>query len=148
MASNQTSHLGLNQWSAEDQVLRTEFNADNRKIDEAVALLGNCRIAQGSYVGTGGTGANYPCQLNFDFKPMIVFMNTNQHYPEAEHLLWSRPGATFTYPRDTSVEYHLTWQERGIQWYATTGLNSPAAPNQQLNTEGVEYHYTVLGVLE
>ena len=148
MASNQTSHLGLNQWSAEDQVLRTEFNADNRKIDEAVALLGNCRIAQGSYVGTGGAGANYPCQLNFDFKPMIVFMNTNDHYPEAEHLLWSRPGIEFTYPMNSSVMYHLTWGNRSIQWHATAGLGVDTTPAQQLNKEGVEYHYTVLGVLE
>jgi len=148
MASNQTTHLGLNQWAAEDQVLRTEFNADNRKIDEAMALLGNCRIAQGSYVGTGGAGADHPCQLSFDFTPMIVFMNTNQHYPAAEHLLWSRPGLTFTYPMDSSVNYHLTWQERGIQWYSTAGFGAATSPAQQLNQEGVTYHYTVLGVLE
>ena len=147
MASNQTSHLGLNQWSAEDQVLRTEFNADNRKIDEAVALLGNCRIVQGSYVGTGKAGADYPCQLSFGFKPMIVFMNTNQHYPESEHLVWTRPGLAFTYPMDGSVIYHPTWEDRGIQWYATAG-GVAASANQQLNVEGVEYHYTVLGVLE
>ena len=37
MASNQTSNYGLNQWEATDQVLREEFNADNQKIDEALA---------------------------------------------------------------------------------------------------------------
>ena len=29
MASNYTSNYNLNQWSASDRVLRTEFNADN-----------------------------------------------------------------------------------------------------------------------
>jgi len=37
MASNQTQHLKLCQWEAEDEVLRADFNADNAKLDAAVA---------------------------------------------------------------------------------------------------------------
>lgn len=37
MASNYTSNYSLNQWAASDRVLRTEFNADNAKIDAALA---------------------------------------------------------------------------------------------------------------
>jgi len=37
MASNYTSNYGLCQWAASDKVLRTEFNADNAKIDAALA---------------------------------------------------------------------------------------------------------------
>lgn len=33
MASNYTENFGLCQWEATDQVLRTEFNEDNRKVD-------------------------------------------------------------------------------------------------------------------
>lgn len=36
MASGQTNNYGLNQWAAEDQVIRTEFNEDNLRIDEAL----------------------------------------------------------------------------------------------------------------
>lgn len=36
MASNQTSSYGLSQWEATDQVKRTDFNADNAKIDAAL----------------------------------------------------------------------------------------------------------------
>jgi len=36
MASNYTSNYGLCQWQASDKVLRTEFNADNAKIDAAL----------------------------------------------------------------------------------------------------------------
>ena len=39
MASNYTEHYKLNQWSPEDKVLRTEFNADNAKIETALANL-------------------------------------------------------------------------------------------------------------
>jgi len=37
MASNYTSNYGLCQWKASDKVLRTEFNADNAKLDAALA---------------------------------------------------------------------------------------------------------------
>jgi len=39
MASNQTQHLKLCQWEADDEVLRTDFNADNAKIDAGVAAV-------------------------------------------------------------------------------------------------------------
>ena len=37
MAANYTEHYQLNQWEPEDKVLRTDFNADNLKIDGALA---------------------------------------------------------------------------------------------------------------
>ena len=50
MASKQTEHYKLNQWAAEDRVMRTEFNADNAKIEAAleaqaaaIANCGNCK---------------------------------------------------------------------------------------------------------
>lgn len=39
MASSRTSNYGLNQWAAEDKVLREEFNGDNARLDEALAAL-------------------------------------------------------------------------------------------------------------
>ena len=37
MAANYTEHYELNQWEPADQVLRTDFNADNAKLDAALA---------------------------------------------------------------------------------------------------------------
>ena len=39
MSTNQTANYHLNQWSPEDKVLREEFNADNSKLDGALAEL-------------------------------------------------------------------------------------------------------------
>ena len=39
MARNQTEYCQLSQWDASDQVLRTEFNGDNAKIDAALAAM-------------------------------------------------------------------------------------------------------------
>ena len=39
MASNYTEHYELCQWEATDQVQRTDFNADNAKVDAALNTL-------------------------------------------------------------------------------------------------------------
>ncbi len=39
MATNYTTNYQLNQWEPTDQVLRTDFNADNAKIDAALKGL-------------------------------------------------------------------------------------------------------------
>ncbi len=39
MATNQTTNYQLNQWEPTDQVLRTDFNADNAKLDDALTDL-------------------------------------------------------------------------------------------------------------
>ena len=39
MATNQTENYDLNQWLSTDQVLRTDFNADNAKLDAVLAGL-------------------------------------------------------------------------------------------------------------
>lgn len=58
MSSNRTEHYGLCQWEAGDQVIRTDFNEDNARLDgalagqaeaitaltEALEKKGNCRI--------------------------------------------------------------------------------------------------------
>ena len=44
MATNQTTNYQLNQWEPTDQVQRTDFNADNAKIDAALAVLGHAQV--------------------------------------------------------------------------------------------------------
>ena len=89
MASNYTTNYQLNQWEAGDQVLRTEFNQDNQKIDaalkgladqnselgetlaaqaEAIAKLGNCKIQFITYAGSGSGSRLF----SFSGKPLFV----------------------------------------------------------------------------
>ena len=39
MAGNYTEHYQLSQWQPQDQVLRTEFNQDNARLDGALDQL-------------------------------------------------------------------------------------------------------------
>ena len=92
MASNQTSNYGLNQWEATDQVLRTDFNADNSKIDAALkglankdteleamisaatAASGNCEMELITYTGTGTYGTEHPTRVQFADLPEVFFI--------------------------------------------------------------------------
>lgn len=67
MASNHTEHYQLNQWEPEDKVLRTDFNADNLKIDGALAAR-NCQLYLLPYTGTGETG---PRTFTFPHRPVF-----------------------------------------------------------------------------
>ena len=101
MSSQKTEHYELNQWLATDQVLRTDFNADNAKIDAAlntlagqvsgkadgeafqalsgtvaehtaaIAQLGNCQIYTASYTGNGSDSRTH----TFPGPPAAIFIS-------------------------------------------------------------------------
>ena len=77
----QTTHYQLNQWAASDRIQREDFNADNAKIDAAlagldaaVATLGNCRVQYSTYAGTGSYGQGAPSSLTFPEEPLLVII--------------------------------------------------------------------------
>ena len=47
MPSNYTSNYNLNQWAASDKVQRVDFNADNAKIDAALAEKASASVVSG-----------------------------------------------------------------------------------------------------
>ena len=71
-----TEHYHLNQWEPADRVLMTDFNEDNRKIDEALGdiMADMPKIAAGTYTGTGTYGREDLSSLSFPFKPNLVFV--------------------------------------------------------------------------
>ena len=43
-----TTNYQLNQWDAEDRILREDFNQDNKKLDDAIAALRDaCPLVKG-----------------------------------------------------------------------------------------------------
>lgn len=91
MATNHTSNYQLNQWEPTDQVLHTDFNEDNAKIDAAlkslnttvqqhttqltqqtaaIAKCGNCQLYYTSYTGNG----QYTRTIAFPHKPTFVLL--------------------------------------------------------------------------
>lgn len=73
MASGQTENCGLNQWAAEDAVLREEFNRDNAKLDSELRNMAEIvpRVVTGIYEGNGATSQFIP--LDGPPKAVIVW---------------------------------------------------------------------------
>lgn len=150
MASNYTENYGLCQWEATDQVLRTEFNEDNQKVDTALSSLaqktsdletglskcGNCRIIYGSYTGSGQAGPSYPTSLTFDRKPLAVFVmaQINSSNTGNASLTMIR-GAQWTF---SFSRCSVTWSENGVSWYY-----SENNPQYQLS-RGICYYIALL----
>lgn len=78
----QTAKFKLSQWDAADRILMQDFNADNLKIETALAAhaaaltaRGNCRMETQTYTGTGECGSNHPTRINFSARPdfFVIF---------------------------------------------------------------------------
>lgn len=144
---NQTSNFGLNQWEKTDRIQMEDFNADNAKIDAALALTGNCSIETGSYVGDGTYGANHPNTLTFSFVPKVVFI-TRKSAPSNGHRAILIHGCTAAQSTDylafgiTSV----TWDDanKSVSWYSTDG-DAGQSISAQMNGINTEYLYVALG---
>jgi len=78
MPSNYTPNYQLNQWSPDDRVLRTDFNADNAKIDAALGRkLGQIEVLRDYYV-----------EGSFEMRKFSVVQNSAND--------WSMTGFVFT----------------------------------------------------
>ena len=163
-STNKTNHLALNQWAAEDPVLREDFNSDNAKIDAALASMstqladliagaGNCRIGTGSYVGTGTVGINSKNTLIFDGKPAWVLV-FDPNYGGTMHILGEMAANALTVFRYSGSAYGnniVTWGDNAVNWYcnysggALSGSPNVTAPDQA-NESGKTYHYVYLEV--
>ena len=85
MPKGKTQNYELNQWEKTDQVLMEDFNADNAKLDTALAELaarstdaettltqkGNCSIGYFTYTGTGAS----PTTINFPRRPLAFIVS-------------------------------------------------------------------------
>lgn len=166
-----TTNYKLPRWEKDDFVKMDDFNAAFQTIDEtlkagadavadeaaaretavtAVAqALGtggqNCRIAWGSYTGNGKYGSSNPNTLNFDFKPMMVWVGgANSGGGTAFPATFLRP---VTLSRSDSAtpdhQLNVNWGENQVSWYASSYTTIYAA--NQCNAENTTYYYVAIG---
>ena len=160
MSTNHTINYALNQWEGTDKVLRTEFNADNAKIDaalkanadaiaaeaaareaagdamaSALAAKGNCAIYTASYTGNGQCGADHPNSLTFPARPKLaVLYNKNIIaflLPETGNMIVVYAGGVAT---GTILD---TGDPGTLSWYS-------GHPDYQMNFSGKSYYAVAL----
>ena len=146
MSTNYTEHLGLTLWEPDDPVLRTEFNANNQKLDQYISALP--RIAVGSYVGTGTSTAVEPNTLTFDFCPMFVAVsadNAGTLRPSNFFIRGQSASSGLSHYSSSSETANLVvnWTDNSLSWYCTM---PGAAEGRQLNQSGKTYCYFAIGV--
>lgn len=155
MATNHTSNYELCQWEATDQVLRTDFNEDNVKVDAALAglakvdqqheakmaqlnqqlnLRGNCQLYATSHVGTGENQAS----ITFPHKPIFFcIMDPNDYFSVIAIC-----GVTQVLSRTVSAygKIAVQWSGNTVTWSST------GHPDYQCNEK--DKSYPVLALLD
>ena len=81
-----TEHYQLHQWEPEDPFLRTDFNEDLNKVDQALSQLASEKYGEdkkayvcGSYIGDGGTGMQ---DIALSFQPTLLFVEHDRIFRE------------------------------------------------------------------
>lgn len=123
--------------------------------DDAFALLKTlsdnaAKIKSGSYVGTGAFGAGAPTRLEFDGKPMVLFiMPQDDTARYGCYQLMALRGVTrpqtWFYNHETTLDtfVHMTWYEQAVEFYSSVE-DGNAGAKIQLNADGVTYLWTAL----
>ena len=116
---------------AETGALREELTA----LDSLVSSGGRlCRIAAGTYQGTGTYGEQHKNTLSFDFVPAMVQVYTAD---SAYSFLTLLRGCGQGRYMDNSCS--VTWGDRQVSWHSTSNAGN------QLNYSGTTYHYVAFG---
>ena len=136
-ATDDFSPEPLNQNAQKTETLIAGLETD---LAEVIANLGsgghNCRLAFGTYQGTGQYGQNHPNTIQVGFTPVLFFLDCLEQ--RKEHLIMVlRPmddaGSLETY------NIPFTWLDNGVRWYCAEG------DGQQRNDSQNTYAYLLLG---
>ena len=169
---DKTANYNLPQWVETDPIRMKPFNdafdgidlalkanadaaqalqsgkADAQTVSALAKNLGaaghNCRIAFGSYTGTGAYGSANPNTLQFDFKPALVFIaiaNWDGGIHNPSLLMRPRAVGSSRPTADSYSQLTVTWGDRSVAWY----MNGKESPYYQLNVGGQLYYYTAIG---
>ena len=139
MASNHTEHFSLNQWQADDQVKRTDFNEDNAKIDAALNDLSGglaekattaaletvskklaampCLVT-GTYTGDGTDSRLI--SLGFQPKALLVMREEGysaRPYTDDYYGGLALPGKPVCLQTSYGTDYILTIESKGFRVY-------------------------------
>ena len=139
MASNHTEHFSLNQWQADDQVKRTDFNEDNAKIDAALndlaaevakkaataaldalskKLAAMPCLVTGTYTGDGTDSRLI--SLGFQPKALLVMIEEGysaRPYTDDYYGGLALPGKPVCLQTSYGTNYILTIESKGFRVY-------------------------------
>lgn len=144
MASQQTPNYKLSRWAGTDRILMEDFNADNEKIEAALAAhaarlagVGNCKIEYGTYIGDGTYGQAHQQTLPFSGKPLLVSLTCS--YTPAFCIMTRDISHSNVISSSIKITPFPHWDvENGVRWW------SSGSAEEQFNTARQTYFYCAL----
>ena len=119
------------------------LGAMQNQVDAIAKNLGaggkNCRIAWGSYTGTGQHGADHPNRLDLGFYPVFLLVARDNSFYSLEGPTMALRGIGASHATNSTNTLAIIWRDDGVDWYATT-------TDSAQNNAGTRYYYFVIGV--
>ena len=144
MSTNHTENYQLSQWERTDRVQMEDFNADNAKIDAALAAhdgllaahaaelakMGNCQVWTTSYSGSGGVGSGNARSITFPQMPLFaVIINEEGEIM----ILLPQDSSSVRLGATDARRATLSWSGKTVRWHSTYA-------NDQMNESGMRYY--------
>lgn len=154
-STNKTATLGLNQWIKTDGVCMADFNADNAKVEAAIAAVTAARVQfyTGTYTGDGTCGSEHPTSVTLPFAPkLLIIYRADQDFPPTVIIAgMSKANTHFSMMRGGGVD--LTFSGKTVSWYhnghyfdeSNDSMTITAQAPYQLNGSGIVYNYMAIG---
>ncbi len=154
-STNKTATLGLNQWIKTDGVCMADFNADNAKLEAAIAAVAAARVQfyTGTYTGDGTCGSANPTSITLPFAPKVfIIYRADQDYPPTVILAgMTKANTHFTYMRGGGI--NVTFDGNTVSWYhnghyfdeSNNSMTTSASANIQLNEKNAVYNFMAIG---
>ncbi|MCI8303757.1 MAG: hypothetical protein HFF52_03925 [Lawsonibacter sp.] len=160
---NHTPNYNLSQWEAEDKVLRTDFNADNAKIDAGLKALNTGKadkstvtalqsqvntvktsvpkIVMGTYTGNGAASQTIP----LPFAPKAVLVISHDGYTRNTARIFgglALPGSPAKIDHETLDLTAVSISGNGFRVFSDT---SDEYWTVVANSKDFSYHYLAIG---
>ena len=143
MPSNQTTNYQLSQWVKSDQVKMEDFNADNAKLDAALAShaaalagKGNCRVEAFSYIGQSSQdGQGLTRRFPFSKRPAFVLI----FGANCVHLMSGRAGEGIFVGTYSALNGSRTVTSTTFTWEGNTAVIDNHFRQVRMDLSGVSY---------
>ena len=121
--------------------LGTQISGQLDELEEALGSGGHtCRIAWGSYTGTGSAGSGSPNTLTFDFRPMVILFATEASFHCWPGIFYNGIEVGKSCVINDSFFIYVTWQGHSVSWYSRDNNEE-----FQMNASNRTYFYVALG---
>ena len=125
-----TAQFGLNQWEMSDRIQMDDFNADNAKIEAALAAR-NCQFYTASYIGDGEATKSW----TFPAKPVLVVI-----IGQSITVLIRDFSIGITQFGSSTHQLQATWEENSVTWVNTN--------NSGIISANGKAYYGIFAILE